>query len=196
MGNFFLSMQMKNLSLFVLLALAAVAATQLWSCGCDSYNLFYTYSGGSLTINDNLDYTKDSTATIETPWKPAENEVLSSTVKVGLVFTYDYNPEPGSTTCEPTQILLRDSVKGVDIVTVYDLEGIAAGESILATGGWDATKIDSLLEYMNQPFYPSYANIFLSLGNKPVEGIFQLKAIITKTKNKKIEVLSDELKWE
>lgn len=196
LGQFFSIMSKiirRYTSFFGSLGLLAIG---FWSCSkCANYILRYSYSNANLVIFDNIDYNEDSTATIETIWKSAENKVLSDKIKVGLNFIYTSYPDTNRLQCKPDYEELSDSVKGIDIVTVYPLEGIAAGQSILAAGGWDRAKIDSLVDYMNLPFFPSYGSLYLMLPNKALEGKIQLKAIITKNKKRTFEVLSDELAW-
>jgi hypothetical protein len=110
-------------------------------------------------------------------------------------FQYTYSHDPNKTSCDPTDIQLRDSVLAIDIISLHDMEGIDSGQSVLAAGGWPSYRVDSLRWHLNTPFYPNYSVIYLKLKGKSLTGLVQFKAIVTKNNGASFEVLSDELEW-
>ncbi|MBI3143016.1 MAG: hypothetical protein HYZ16_09320 [Bacteroidetes bacterium] len=188
-------MSAKHLAVWPFGCLLCIVALGLGSCGCEPYVLVIRHSNAVLTVYDNQDYNADSTQMLETLWKPSENEVLGNALKLGMRFQYTYSHDPNKTSCDPTDIQLRDSVLAIDIISLHDMEGIDSGQSVLAAGGWPSYRVDSLRWHLNTPFYPNYSVIYLKLKGKSLTGLVQFKAIVTKNNGASFEVLSDELEW-
>lgn len=179
----------------LLLFVFAIASFGLWSCLCESYVLKYSFRGADVTINDKQDYNEDSTAVVETQWKQCDSLVLGDSLKVGVVLQYDYSHDVNNNTCDPEYIEFTDSVLGINVYTVYPLEGIDAGASVLEAGGWSKSDVDSLLDYINMPLYPAYGAMFLTLPNEVVDGKVQFRVVIRKARSEDVEIYSDEFLW-
>ncbi|MGB0430040.1 MAG: hypothetical protein ACPGLV_06165 [Bacteroidia bacterium] len=163
------------------------------SCGCEPYVANYSFDDATIYILDKLDYNEDSTETIETEWRQCDSLALGSEIKVGVNFVYVFSHDLDNATCDPEYVEFRDSIINVDIVAVYPLEGIEAGQSVMEEGGWTPAMKDSLLEFVNTPLWPAYGAIYLTLDNKPLEEKVQFKVIVDKAKREDFEVLTNEV---
>ena len=174
-----------------------VFATLYWaSCGCESYVARYTFDDADIEILDQLDYNEDSTATVETEWRPCNGLALGNSIKVGVNFLYVFTPEIDHEQCQPDYIEFRDSVKSFDIKAVYPLEGIAAEASVLEAGGFTKAMKDSLLNHMNSPLYPSNGAVYITLDKKPLEEKVQFRLEVVKANNRNnYQILSEEIIW-
>lgn len=189
---FKLKLRMRN---FLLLALAPFLVVGFYSCGCEPYVANYSFDDATVYIFDKLDYNEDSTERIETEWRQCDRLALGDEIRVGVNFVYVYSHDLENTACDPDYVEFRDSVRNVDIVAVYPLEGIAAGQSVMEAGGWTSAMKDSLLDFVNTPLWPAHGAIYLTLKNRPLEEKVQFKVVVDKAKREDFEVLSQEIIW-
>jgi hypothetical protein len=183
---------MRSLFLF---AIALVLGFFVASCGCEPYVANYSFDDATIYIFDKLDYNEDSTERIETEWRQCDSIALGNEIRVGVNFVYVYSHDLENPPCEPEYVEFRDSIRNVEIVAVYPLEGIAAGQSVMEAGGWTSAMKDSLLEFVNTPLWPAHGAIYLTLKNKPLEEKVQFRVVVDKAQREDFEVLSQEIIW-
>lgn len=185
-------------------AVALLIQPVIWSCTCDDFLRYYSFSDGRLEIYDAFDYDENG-ALVETQWKAVDSVILGDKVRVGFFFEYEiedkfltYYPayiNACYADCEPSRLIQLDSVTGFDVVSVTRLAGTDAGESVLADAGWDGARRDSLVKESNNPFYPRFISAWFEVDQKPADGLFQLKGTIFKNTGRFHDVLSTEAEW-
>ncbi|MFY0675101.1 MAG: hypothetical protein JXQ87_16990 [Bacteroidia bacterium] len=183
---------MRNSLILVSMVLAAM---YFYSCGCENYRANYSFDDATIYIFDKLDYNEDSTERVETEWRQCDSLALGDEIRVGVNFVYVYSHDLENAACDPEYVEFRDSIRNVDIIAVYPLEGIAAGQSVMEEGGWTPAMKDSLLDFVNTPLWPAHGAIYLTLNNRPLEEKVQFKVVVDKAQREDFEVLSQEIIW-
>lgn len=178
----------------------------IWSCTCEDFIRNYTYGSARIEIYDAFDLNEAGTELVPTEWKKVDTLIHGDRIRVGVFFEYEYEDQylayqPAfvntcNADCQPIEMNHKDSIVNLDVVSVYDMGGISAGGSVLAESGWNRDRKDSLLTELNTPFFPNFVNMWFEIDAKPTDGIFQLKALISKRKRNSFEVLSTKAVWE